>query len=728
MRVRWLTVAVLVTGILSQASATEFPGWESLRVVRQDGMPRLLRSADLDSDGRQELIVVNSRSSRLDVYAWLPKASRPGPESARKDQPNHLPMAPEIKHTEVQLEHIPKDVIVEDLDADGKPELVVLAAPPNQVEVYHRDASGGWSRSYQLDLLDGEVSSQGRPLLLRRQGDVRHLLVSLNNGIQQLPLRPGGRAEWLSPRESRGRNHWWLADLDGDGNEDLVEQTRTPGQSIRWYRGLAGGGLMPAAVLFDRAVNDAQMLRNVKSTDLVLLDGSVRTLLRRYAVETQEVSPFGLRCPLAMSEGAKAVWCGMRQGTNRALVVADRDRPRLLSYVLSEAGWEQEQAFPAVSGTKALASPAAEPGTLLIWAEDAAELLESRWQSQRLTYPEAMVRSKEAKPAKETELKKILALASVGSTTWWVQKVDKHLDLYRWHLGDSEAKRLRFENVGSKADEVLWIGGDKLLVKDSHARGLKLAEYHDGKTVVVSPSHLKKASLGEYKLLAVGDAFRLGRLVEGVLQWIGDDLHSHEQVMLPQGQELADYVTVDGASGWALQKNAPFIHRIKIATSGLSQVVASIRVSEGTALVDDPELGMVLLGPDRVTHLREGRAQKLKLVETLDERIGRPGGVRKTKCHRLGVVDLDGNGHDDLLLYDDLAHRITALADRDGALRPMISWLVFDDKTYPYGEDFEDLVHEPRAALALDMDGDHRQDLALLCHNRLIIYFAREIE
>jgi hypothetical protein len=38
------------------------------------------------------------------------------------------------------------------------------------------------------------------------------------------------------------------------------------------------------------------------------------------------------------------------------------------------------------------------------------------------------------------------------------------------------------------------------------------------------------------------------------------------------------------------------------------------------------------------------------------------------------------------------------------------------------------LVHEPHATLGFDRDGDHKQDLAFLCHDRLIFYFARKTE
>ncbi len=56
----------------------------------------------------------------------------------------------------------------------------------------------------------------------------------------------------------------------------------------------------------------------------------------------------------------------------------------------------------------------------------------------------------------------------------------------------------------------------------------------------------------------------------------------------------------------------------------------------------------------------------------------------------------------------------------------VISWPVFEDKKYPYGGDQAPLVREPRTVAALDVDGDQRQDLALLCYDRLIFYLASD--
>lgn len=718
-----LICTALLCLVSAPACHAEFPGWQGLRVIEQKGRPSLMRTADLNGDGREELIVVNGRSSRLDIYAWREPDKRTEAEVADGARPNELPMAAEFEHRELQLEQVPRDAMAHDLDGDEVPELVVLVASPNQVLVY-RSENNRWSKHFKIDLLDGDLPSRRNAMLLRRtEANDFQLLVSMANGIQELALKAGGRSRWLTPREKRGRLSWWLADLDGDGRDDIVEQTRESNESLRWYRGGASGAFTPAAVLHDRAVKDAEVLRAGASVEVATIDGTVTGILRRFQIGSGPASPFGQLRPLALADGSKSVWCGVQMGNHRAMVVADSDSPRLLSYVLDETGWQVEQSYPAVSGIRAIERLANEPGTLLLWIKDGADLRKSRWEADRLTYPEPWQQADEER--------KILALDSIGDITWWVQKVGKDLDLHVARPGEPEARKTRFPAVGTKADQVLWLGGDRLLLKETHGRALNLVTFDGEKAKATSPAHLKKATLGEFKLFSIGERIRVGRLKEGVLQWLGDDLRSKEQVMLPQGQELNAYVAEGETSGWALQSDSPYVHRIEIDDSRLSRSVERIKVAEGVGMLRDPVLGMLLVGTDRVTHLSEGESTELELVDVIDERVARSGGVKKTRFHRLGTTDIDRDGYDDLVLFDELQHRLTVLGEAsetggDSGLTPKISWPVFDDKIYPYNDESDNLVKEPRAVRAADFDGDELQDLAILCHDRLLIYLARE--
>ena len=79
----FLLIPLPVLLLAANALGADFPGWQGMRIIQQQGRPAVLHAADLNSDGRDELIVVNSRHSRLDIYRWLPEAERTAAAPAR---------------------------------------------------------------------------------------------------------------------------------------------------------------------------------------------------------------------------------------------------------------------------------------------------------------------------------------------------------------------------------------------------------------------------------------------------------------------------------------------------------------------------------------------------------------------------------------------------------------------------------------------------------------------
>jgi hypothetical protein len=125
-------LAVDVTG----GQEAEFPGWQAMLVLMQeDGMQRL-RLADVTGDGRQELLLVNTRQSRLEIYQWLPPEQRLAPGEPNPTRPNELPVAAEFRSHQIPMDQLPRDLLAADLTGDGRVELIVLVSSPNRVLVF----------------------------------------------------------------------------------------------------------------------------------------------------------------------------------------------------------------------------------------------------------------------------------------------------------------------------------------------------------------------------------------------------------------------------------------------------------------------------------------------------------------------------------------------------------------------------------------------------------------
>ncbi len=638
-------------------AADDLAGWLGMRIIKQEGTPNRLFVSDLAADGRQQLVVINTRMSRLDIYRWIPVAERQQPSAADAERPNDLPGTSDWKRTELSLDEVPADALARDLDGDGKPELVILTNPSNKVLLYKSSGPDEWKKTAQWDLLPGATSGKRELLLLRESPPgTFELFVSCEQGIQTLQLQPAARATWLSPRERRGRLEWRFVDLDGDGDLDLWEWSQQPKQTIRWHEN-RDGKLMSAQTLYEQGVAGARALPVVGGpAELLLLGGVQEGLLRRYVLGRGEESELGRQESLPMPGGPKALWTGIQLAGRPALVAVDSGQPRLRVQPIGDAGWQAEETFPLISGVRGLAAAQAQPGKLLLWTKDATDLYTSVWENNRMTYPVAMPQS-----ADVTD-RTILALGTVGTTAWWVQRVGADLDLYVWEKEQMEPQRTRFAGQGTKAEKVIWLGGKRVLVQPSYSNTLKLVTLDDaGKVTAREPANLVKVDLNEFGIYNYGGRPRLGRLTDGVLQWLNDDLQPTDQVMLPDGQKIASFVPLADGTAWALEQGGAFVHQLKPDDAGILRVKNSIKPPGGSQLLFDAVLGLMLVDQDSVIRLSKGRPWELTLKDSFDGRVGRPSGVKEPAIHRIATTDVTGDGQEDVILFDDARHQVTVL-------------------------------------------------------------------
>ncbi|MEM6458004.1 MAG: hypothetical protein AAF710_01280 [Planctomycetota bacterium] len=729
-----------------QARAEGFTGWQALRVIEQEGSPGRLYAADLDGDGRDEAIVVNLRHARLDVYA-----SKAAPETGDKTsggggRANELPMAPEVERIEVAVRQPPIDVNVADLDGDGTKELYVLVSDPNRLLRLRRDDEGGaWRRDRAWDLLPGRYDGWDR--LVRFVPDPRRdggfvALVSMDSGFQQVRIdpaadddTPSARPAWVPPREQRGRTDWWIGDLTGDGQDELIEWTNEDRLGVRVQPfGPASdenpSGLGPAETVHDERAQDVTWLPRTDSpggASLLVLESRPAGVLRRYELSRGDAGPLGRRQPLALPGGADAVWAVGTIDGRPTLLAADPGQPRIALFRHGDAGWTAGPSFPVIADVKAIVETAGDSGRFLLWPDGGGDLFETRWDGKRLTYPRPIGLGGDA------EDRQVLGLGVAGGTVWCVQKTGDDLTLHRWDGGVSLNTKL-FAGVAGKAEAAKWIGGDSLLVADKFARSLRWVTFDDeGQPIGRQPPQLAGAKLDEFRLLGEGQA--LGRFTDGVFQRLDDGLQVTDQVMLPNGVSLIDLGPGPAGELCALAADGRAIYRLQPDEAGVPRVVSMSRVPSGRGLSYDERVGLLLRTDTGLTRLDAGRPDELEVAQNLDPDDGQPAGSGEASVNRLAATDLDGDGRVDALLFDDVRHQITAVGfgdtasptDTDADLRPMLSWPVFEDRAYPYGGGGEnEAVREPRRVVALDLDGDGGQDLALLSHDRLLIYLARE--
>jgi hypothetical protein len=82
--------------------------------------------------------------------------------------------------------------------------------------------------------------------------------------------------------------------------------------------------------------------------------------------------------------------------------------------------------------------------------------------------------------------------------------------------------------------------------------------------------------------------------------------------------------------------------------------------------------------------------------------------------------DLDNDGRKDLVFLETAKNYVDlVIFDADHKLVPANRWQVFEERTF---RNRRSDLPEPREALIVDVTGDHKNDLVILVHDRILVY------
>src|SRR5687768_9501250 len=125
---RVLVVWTLLLPALASAKDDEkvdlspYYGFGEVEVYKLDERSADLRSADLDGDGRADLILIDNGHSRLD---WLRQREKPPetPEKAPPGQVNFVPNAWRFEHIKIPVDREVVSLATGDFDGDKKADI-----------------------------------------------------------------------------------------------------------------------------------------------------------------------------------------------------------------------------------------------------------------------------------------------------------------------------------------------------------------------------------------------------------------------------------------------------------------------------------------------------------------------------------------------------------------------------------------------------------------------------
>src|SRR6201995_2118306 len=218
------TIAPFFISICAGQDATNQFGFTGPEIFPIDNQIALLRSADLNGDGLNDLIVVNNSRSKINLlYNQTGKTNLTKfPASGEKLEPNELPPDARFRIDSIASEKRISALGVADLNGDGRPDIAYYGEPKELVVQYNQ-GTNGWSAPKRWAIDDGQLTDNALVAGDLNGDHLTDLVLLGETQIYYLSQKPD---HTLSEPEkipySGAVKAIQLLDIDGDGRTDLM--------------------------------------------------------------------------------------------------------------------------------------------------------------------------------------------------------------------------------------------------------------------------------------------------------------------------------------------------------------------------------------------------------------------------------------------------------------------------------------------------------------------------
>jgi len=754
---------VLVSGMAwGQGPRTNRFGFTGPEIFPIDNLISQLRVADLDGDGLQDLIVVNNARSKLNLLLNQTGRTNRTAVASLKRELNELPPDARFRIESIASEKRISALVVADLSGDGRPDLAYFGEPKELVVLLNQ-GTNSWSapRRWALNdgLLDmnaltsGDLNGDGREDLLMLGESTLYFLAQKSDGTLAEPERVAYSGSVKAVQ---------ILDIDGDGRLDLLLVNWDQANPFRFRLQNAAGELGPEIHFSLPAIRSywADDLDGNKKTEVITVaQKSGRAQISNFVQKPADQLGGALRqgqfqvLPLNRTTKSRRglVWADVNGDGRQDLIVAEPDSGQLSLFLQQGDGaLGAPKTFPTLTGISEIEAEDWDgdgQAEIFLLSADERQIGVTRLDAGgRIGFPTIL--PLDGRP---------LTLA-VGRL-WTNAPPALATILDRDGKRELVVRTAEGQTTRQKLNEAFRANPSTLALHDVNQDGLVdvvvLIPYEKIKVLLQVPGQpfeeLDVAPPGgsaEQPWAATADA----------------DGDGKEELLLAQKNFVRAVVLVSETSALGADQKATWSFRVKDQINGAwsnSRIVGAAAVRHG----ESPQASLLLLDAERkgLTLCERDAAGVWQVVGHVTLPVSdftalRPVGLgaaqaQAVACLGLNTVawlpfqgevwdfhelddyetpikdgflhdvvsgDLNQDGRKDLVFLETGKNYLDLVTfEPPHQLVPANRWQVFEERTF---RSRRSEIPEPREAVVMDLTGDGKSDLAVLVHDRILVY------
>jgi hypothetical protein len=761
---RWICLACL-TCASAELAAFSFSGPE---VLKLDWGTRALNVSDVNQDGLSDLVVINNDTAQIELLYQL---SADASTTNGKTRLNRDRWEPTLEDARFESDAISVgfpvfDVSVGDLNGDGRDDLAYTAreAP---LTVRYQNEDGQWTDTHVFDSFEplgwigtvqvADVDADGRAELVVIAADALRIYRQDEDGVL-------GEAELYYVTGENPFN-LLLEDVTGDGLKDVLYLSSDGDQSLALREQLSGGGFGPERrFVFERPVRGVRAMSAVDGEPLSFCSVDSRSGALEFFQLTKQPVAVGTRSGFTATQPeiypifqkgrkvASYALADLNGDGQEDLLVANPEEAELVLFLKANEHFEAPQTFPSFSEISSIASghffTEERDSVVIVSAGEQTTGLSQMDPGGRLLFPRQLMLG-DGEPLvceavdldgdgyDELALVSELKGAMICTLARPVSRDDVNAE---WTI----LSQVVLDGVNRKP-----LGIKEVAIFDNNRSGLMVFVPREAPvflfpsdvnemslTPVASESTIRESLLKDIQpaqvsvldvngdgsnelivgrsgyaraLKLTGDTFEM---VDQFNARRGDDVVSAVVPLSVEGavQQLVFYIS-DAGEFQLLERDRDGVFRYRSTVEvGKIDLNKWFQIAEGTEASE-----FIFTGQDRFWRMPVTAEVWTRTVEDSFET-----NLEAVHYSYVEGADFNQNGKFDVIAVDGQSHVVEILEQDDADWQSRMYWEVFEQNLHYQGRTGSNV--EPREVVVADLTGDGKLDFAFLVHDRILFY------